>query len=117
MLPERGSNVKDAPVTRHIDALGCVHIPEDIRKSLGLRTNDELEFCAADGGILIKKCDEVKNIEDFRDSLAKAKRFVEKAEIWYGHSVTTAEDMGIVCKLIDAENLLTYVLSSTETFE
>lgn len=114
MLPERGSNVKDAPVTRHIDALGCVHIPEDIRKSLGLRTNDELEFCAAEGGILIKKCDEVKNIEDFRDSLAKAKRFVEQAEIWYGH---TTEDMNIVCKLIDVENLITYVLSSTETFE
>jgi AbrB family looped-hinge helix DNA binding protein len=116
MLPEGGSNVKDAPVTRHIDALGCIHIPEDIRKSLGLRTNDELEFCAAEGGILIKKCDEVKNIEDFRDSLVKAKCFVEKAEIWYGHN-TTAEDMDIVCKLIDVENLLTYVLSLTETFE
>lgn len=114
MLLERGSNVKDAPVTRHIDALGCVHIPEDIRKSLGLRTNDELEFCAAEGGILIKKCDEVKNIEDFRDSLAKAKHFVEKAEIWYGHAT---EDMDTVCKLIDVENLLTYILSLTETFE
>lgn len=106
--------MKDAPVTRHIDALGCVHIPEDIRKSLGLRTNDELEFCAAEGGILIKKCDEVKNIEGFRDSLAKSKHFVEKAEIWYGHAT---EDMDTVCKLIDVENLLTYILSSTETFE
>ena len=109
--------MKDAPVTRHIDALGCIHIPEDIRKSLGLKTNDELEFCAAEGGILIKKYDEVKNIEDFRDSLDKAKRFVEQAEIWYGHTRHTTEDMNIVCKLIDVENLITYVLSLTETFE
>jgi AbrB family looped-hinge helix DNA binding protein len=114
MLPERSSNVKDAPVTRHIDATGRIQIPEDIRKSIGLRTNDEIEFCAAEDGILIKKCDEVKNIEDFRDSLAKAKHFVEKAEIWYGHAT---EDMDTVCKLIDVENLLTYILSSTETFE
>ena len=57
--------MKDALVTRHIDALGRIHIPEDIRKSLGLRTNDEFEFCAAEDGILIKKCDEVKNIKDF----------------------------------------------------
>lgn len=106
--------MKDAPVTRHIDALGCIHIPEDIRKSLGFRTNDEIEFCSSGDGLLIKKHDEVKNIEDFRDSLAKAKRFVEQAEIWYGH---TTEDMNIVCKLIDVENLITYVLSSTETFE
>lgn len=116
MLPERGSNVKDVPVTRHIDAVGRIQIPEDIRKSLSPRTDDEIEFCSSEDGLLIKKCDEVKNIEDFRDSLAKAKRFVEKAEIWYGHNTTT-EDMAIVCKLIDVENLLTYVLSLTETFE
>lgn len=108
--------MKETPVTRHIDDVGRIQIPDDIRKSIGFRTNDELEFCAAEDGLLIKKCDEVKNIEDFRDSLAKAKRFIEKAEIWYGHN-TTAEDMDIVCKLIDVENLLTYVLSLTETFE
>ena len=106
--------MKDTMVTRHIDACGRIHIPEDIRKSLGLRTNDEIEFCSSGDGLLIKKCDEVKNIEDFRDSLAKAKRFVEKAEIWYGH---TTEDRNIVCKLIDVENLITYVLSLTDTFE
>ena len=87
---------------------------EDTGKSLGFRINDKLEFCASDDGLVIKIHDKVKNIEDFRDSLANAKRFVEKAEIWYGH---TTEDRNIVCKLIDIENLITYVLSSTETFE
>lgn len=76
--------------------------------------NEDLKFYDSDDSLVIKKHDEVKNIGDFRDSLAKAKRFVEQAEIWYGH---TTEDMNIVCKLIDVENLITYVLSSTETFE
>ena len=76
--------------------------------------NEDLKFYDSDDSLVIKKHDEVKNIEDFRDSLAKAKRFVEQAEIWYGH---TTEDMNIVCKLIDVENLIPYVLSSTETFE
>lgn len=76
--------------------------------------NEDLKFYGSDDSLVIKKHDEVKNIGDFRDSLAKAKRFVEQAEIWYGH---TTEDMNIVCKLIDVENLITYVLSSTETFE
>lgn len=76
--------------------------------------NEDLKFYDSDDSLVIKKYDEVKNIGDFRDSLAKAKRFVEQAEIWYGH---TTEDMNIVCKLIDVENLITYVLSSTETFE
>lgn len=76
--------------------------------------NEDLKFYDSDDSLVIKKHDEVKNIGDFRDSLAKAKHFVEQAEIWYGH---TTEDMNIVCKLIDVENLITYVLSLTETFE
>lgn len=76
--------------------------------------NEDLKFYDSDDSLVIKKHDEVKNIGDFRDSLANAKRFVEKAEIWYGH---TTEDRNIVCKLIDIENLITYVISLTDTFE
>lgn len=111
MLPERGSNVKDAPVTRHIDALGCIHIPEDIRKSLGLRTNDELEFCAAEGGILIKKCDEVKNIEDFRDSVAKAAILIDYACQW---CIKTEQSQNVIGKLCEVELSLADVLSLTD---
>lgn len=106
--------MKDAPVTRHIDASGWIHIPEDIRKSLGLRTNDELEFCAAEGGILIKKCDEVKNIEDFRDSVAKAANLIDHACRWYAK---TGQSQLVVDNLCETELRLTDVLSLTETFE
>ena len=106
--------MKDAPVTRHIDASGWIHIPEDIRKSLGLRTNDELEFCAAEGGTLIKKCDEVKNIEDFRDSVAKAANLIDHACRWYAK---TGQSKLVVDNLCETELRLTDVLSLTETFE
>ena len=106
--------MKDTIVTRHIDACGRIHIPEDIRKSLGLRTNDEIEFCSSGDGLLIKKCDEVKNIKDFRDSVAKAKHLIYNACRWYAK---TEQSQHVVDNLCEIEFSLADVLSLTETFE
>ena len=87
---------------------------EDTGKSLGFRINDKLEFCTSDDSIVIKKHDEVNNIEDFRDSVANAKHLIYNACRWYAK---TKQSQHVVDNLCEIELSLADVLSLTETFE
>ncbi len=53
----------------------------------------------------------VSNLDEFRENLEEAKRLITSSELWYGKAIT---EMSIVNKLIDVENLITYILSLTE---
>lgn len=42
-------------MTRPVDELGRVVIPKEIRDSMDIREKGRLEFCIADGGIIMRK--------------------------------------------------------------
>ena len=42
-------------MTRPVDELGRVVIPKEIRDSMDIREKDRLEFCIADGRIIMRK--------------------------------------------------------------
>lgn len=48
-------NLRNTGMTRPVDELGRVVIPKEIRDSMDIREKDRLEFCVADGGIIMRK--------------------------------------------------------------
>ena len=52
-------NMKATGIVRHIDDLGRVVIPKEIRRMLGIRKDDPVEIYTMDGGcVVFKKYDE-----------------------------------------------------------
>jgi len=56
--------------TRKIDSLGRITLLPDLRRELGIETNDELNICVSDGKIILKKlqdfCVICKNTDDLK---------------------------------------------------
>ena len=51
---------KNTGITRHIDELGRIVIPKEIRKTFKIKEGDSLEiFTDKDGEIILKKCKEI----------------------------------------------------------
>lgn len=51
---------KNTGITRHVDELGRIVIPKEIRKTFKIKEGDLLEiFTDKDGEIILKKCKEI----------------------------------------------------------
>ena len=59
---------------RHLDSLGRLVIPSEIRKELGIDVSDPMEISVRDGGIFIRLHDEKSVLDAFeKDYLATTK--------------------------------------------
>lgn len=50
-------------ITRHIDELGRIVVPKEIRCNLGIRDGEPLEIYTEDNAIIIKKYSQIENIK------------------------------------------------------
>lgn len=57
--------MKATGIVRHIDDLGRVVIPKEIRRTMGIREGDSLEMFTADGGVVFKKYDTTKDRQKY----------------------------------------------------
>lgn len=78
--------MKSTGVTRHLDELGRIVLPKELRKTLGIAPRDELEIFTEEDRIVLKKyapscifCDGESNVTEFMgkrvcaDCIAKLK--------------------------------------------
>jgi stage V sporulation protein T len=56
--------MKSLGIVRRIDDLGRVVIPKEIRRSLGIKEGDPMELFVADGGIFIKRYNELDSVSN-----------------------------------------------------
>lgn len=62
-------------IIRHIDNLGRVVIPREIRKTLNLQVNDPLEFIAGEDGLYLKKRASLSSHLSFLGGMIRALRY------------------------------------------
>lgn len=56
--------MKSTGITRHIDELGRIVIPKEIRMNLNIEVNDLLEFYIEDSKLILEKSSRIKKIDD-----------------------------------------------------
>lgn len=60
-------------IVRHVDSLGRIVVPKEIRKSLKIREGDPVEiFTDSQGQIVLKKYSQLGEMEDFAQAYAQA---------------------------------------------
>ena len=58
-------------MTRHIDSLGRLVIPKEIRRTLGINHGDPVEFFVDGDSIILRKYDTVGDLEQLIDRVEK----------------------------------------------
>lgn len=56
--------MKSTGITKHIDELGRIVIPKEIRMNLNIEVNDLLEFYIEDNKLILEKSSRIKKIND-----------------------------------------------------
>ena len=63
--------MKATGIVRHVDELGRVVLPIELRRTLHISTGDSLEFYVESDRIVLKKYDTVGDMEQLLDSVEK----------------------------------------------
>lgn len=90
--------MKATGIVRHIDDLGRVVIPKEIRRNCNIREGDPLEiFLDEDGAVMLRKY-----IPTYRDDLMTTLQEAADYYANYEDDRTTAEQLRKIAKEVDA---------------
>lgn len=92
-------------LSRKIDVLGRIVIPKEIRNTLNIKENDELEIVIQDKKIILEKTSKLENIKEFVINLVKdVKKIMNTDLIITDKEKNIISDTPINTQLVDIIN-------------
>lgn len=83
--------MKNTGIIRRIDDLGRIVVPKEIRKSLRISENENMEiYISSDNNIVLKKYSLLKRIEDF------AQKFIDSMNEFIKHNIIITDKNEII---------------------